>query len=263
MNEKVWAVAVIAAALVAPAIARAEDVVDPGTVGLLAQRQFGNVGWGLTAGTEGFGHLALRVDALRARGTLGPHHRHFTTVGSADGTLDFRHERPLRRIRLSAIDSLVLYRHDHIGYYVHHESELGGMPDRRSHAMEGGFAFHFFDDPDDPYTGYAALTFGLGWDSLTVDGETERGLFVPVGARVHTDPIAVAWLDARAELLARVHGSEHNHGGRLEASGHLRVHRGSLSQVSIVATYRGVIEPKRFDEHAVEHIGWAGMEGSF
>lgn len=263
MKTRLWAAAALAAALCAPAIARADEIVDPSTVGLLAQRQIGNVGWGLSAGTEGFGHLALQIEAMRVRGTVGPDHRHFTTLGAADGTLDFRSDRPLRRVRLQGIDSLVLYRHDHIGYYVHHESEFGGNPDRTSHQAEGGFAFHFFDDPEDPNTGYAALTFGLGWDSLTVGDVTERGLFVPVGLRVHTDPIAMAWLEARAELLARVHGSEGNHGGRLEASGHLRVHRGSMSQVSIVASYRSVIEPKQFEDRTAEHIAWAGMEGSF
>ena len=258
-----WALAALVAAIGAPTAAAADEIVDPATVGLLAQRRIATVGWGLTAGSAGFGHLALRLDALRARGTVGPHHRHFTTLGAADGTFDFRSDAPLRRIRLQGIDSLLLYNHDHIGYYAHHESEWGGRPDRTSHLGEAGFAFHFFDDPDDPYTGYAAVTFGLGWDSLEVDGDRESGLLVPVGLRVHTDPVAAAWLDARAELLARVHGSEGNHGGRLEATGHLRVHRGSFSEVSIIGTYRAVIEPKRFGDHPAEHIASAGMEGSF
>jgi len=255
--------ALVVAALAAPANARAEDVVDPTTVGIFAQRRIGNVGWGLTGGTAGFGHLGLRLEAVRLRGTLGPHHRHFTTVGAADATVDFRANSALRRLRLQGLDTLVLYNHDHIGYYAHHETEWGGTPDRTSHLGEAGFAFHFFDDPDDPYTGYAAVTFGLGWDSLDVDGVRESGLVVPVGLRVHTDPIAAAWLEARAQVLARIHGEEGNAGGRLEATGRLRVHRGGLSEVSIVTTYRAVIEPKRFEDHPVEHIGSAGMEGSF
>lgn len=260
-NALCAAVALVAAAS-APSRARADEG-DEGMVGILAQRQLGNVGWGLAIGNAGVGNLALHVEALRVRGTLGADHRHFTTLGAADATVDFRADDPLRRLRLQAIDTLVLYDHDHIGYYAHHESEWGGAPERTSHMGEAGFAFHFFDNPDDPYTGYAALTFGLGWDSLEVNGLTESGLFIPVGVRFQTDPIAAAWLEARAQLLARVHGAEGNSGGRLETTGRLRVHRGSMSQVSIVASYRAVIEPKRFDDHPVEHIASAGMEGSF
>lgn len=255
--------AIFVAALGAPTIARAEDVADPATVGIFAQRRIANVGWGLTGGNAGFGHLALRLEALRIRGTVGPHHRHFTTVGAADATVDFRAGSPLRRIRVQGLDALVLYNHDHIGYYAHHESEWGGTPERSQHLGEAGFAFHFFDDPEDPYTGYAALTFGLGWDSLRVDGLAESGLVVPVGLRVHTDPIAAAWLEARAAVLARIHGEEGNVGGRVEATGRLRVHRGGLSEVAIVTSYRAVIEPKRFEGPAAEHIASAGMEGSF
>ena len=247
----------------APSLARADDVVDPATVGLFAQRQFANAGWGLSAGSAGFGHLALRLEALRVRGTVGAHHRHFTTLGGVDGTVDFRADHPLRRLRLQGIDTLVLYNHDHIGYYARHESEWGGTPERTSHLGEAGFAFHFFDDPEDPYTGYAALTFGIGWDSLRVDGQTESGLFVPVGLRVHTDPIAAAWLEARAEVLARIHGSEGNTGARVEATGRLRVHKGGMSEVSIFAGYRAVIEPQRFGDQVAEHIASSGMEGSF
>lgn len=250
-------------ALGTAAPARADDVVDPATVGLLAQRRIATVGWGLTGGTSGFGHLALHLEALRVRGTIGGSHRHFTTVGAVDGTVNFRSEAPMERLRVQGIDTLVLYNHDHIGYYARHESEWGGMPERTSHLAEGGFAFHFFDDPDDPYTGYAALTFGIGWDSLRIDGDTESGLLVPVGLRFHTDPIAAAWLEARAELLARIHGREGNTGARLEATGRLRVHRGGFSEVSIVTSYRAVVEPQRFEDHPVEHIASAGMEGSF
>lgn len=257
----------IALALVSSASrALAEDIEDPAGVGLLAQRRIANFGWGLTAGTDGFGKLELHLTALAVRGTLGPHHRHFTSLGAVDGTVDFRDsEDPLRRARVRGIDTLVLYSHDHIGYYARHESEWGGAPERTSHIGEAGFAFHFFDDPSDPYTGYAALTFGLGWDSLEVGGERESGLMVPVGLRFLTDPAAPAWIEANASALVRTHGSEGNHGLRLEALGHVRVHQGYWTTVSIVGGYRAIVEPERFESQdtVAEHIGSVGMEGSF
>ncbi|MBI2894716.1 MAG: hypothetical protein HYY06_14270 [Deltaproteobacteria bacterium] len=259
------ALTIVVAVLSCAGAARADEIVDPGGTGLLAQRQIANFGWGLTAGTDGFGKLELHAVALGVRGTLGPHHRHFTTLGAVDGTLNFRDDDPIRRVRLRGIDTLVLYSHDHIGYYARHESEWGGMPARRSHLGEAGFAFHFFDDPSDPYTGYAALTFGLGWDTLAVRGERESGLVVPVGVRVLTDPIAPVWLEASASGLARIHGSEGNHGARIEGVGHVRVHRGQMTTVSIVGSWRSVIEPARFESEGriAEHIASLGMEGSF
>jgi hypothetical protein len=247
-----------------PLAAHAEELIDPSTVGIAAQHRIGTVGWGLTAGSEGFGELSVGLEALQLRGTIGPAHRHFTTLGAVDGTLDFRDQGDwLRRFRLRGIDAVVLYGEDHIGYYVEHESEWGGTPERTSHRGEAGFAFHFLDDPSDPNTGYAALTFGIGVDSLEVGGEREAGVIVPVGLRVVTDPAASASFEGRAELLTRTYGAEGNHGGRIEAVGRLRVHRGHWSHVSIVTRYRAVLEPVRFGERDAEHLASAGMEGSF
>ena len=68
-----------------PLAAHAEELIDPSTVGIAAQHRIGTVGWGLTAGSEGFGELSVGLEALQLRGTIGPAHRHFTTLGAVDG----------------------------------------------------------------------------------------------------------------------------------------------------------------------------------